>query len=130
MSARDQARAHLRRGARRPAHPAAPPTGGGELPDLFTTEEGTHAMRLAATTDALTIAVCAHFDADVAEAITRDTEMVAAAARWLADQVRRADQVDQLIEAVAGITPDSTLDWLVDDAESPAGWLYSQLNPS
>ena len=84
-------------------------------------------MRSAAATTALTAALTTHFDADVAEAITADAEMLVACVRCIADEVNTADDVNHLVGEVASRTPGSTLDWLAATAESPAGWLYQQL---
>lgn len=85
-------------------------------------------MRAAAAKEALIAALCKHFDADVAEAITNDTgDMLDALTHRVGDLATTPTDVDRVVAEVARTTSDRTLDWLADRAESPAGWLYSQL---
>jgi hypothetical protein len=84
-------------------------------------------MRAATATDALTSAVRTHFAADVADVITSDQDMFDQCARWVVGHVSDPDQLYTLIAALAQDTADSTRDWLVESADSPAGWFYSRL---
>jgi hypothetical protein len=85
-------------------------------------------MRSVDTKKALIAALCAHFDSDVAEAITNDAEdMLDAVVARISELATTPDDVVKLVVAIADKTSDRTLDWLADRAESPAGWLYSQL---
>jgi hypothetical protein len=83
-------------------------------------------VRSAQALECLTSSVRKTFDADVAEALIADAEMFDAAARLASST--SADELDAIVSAIAQTTDDGLSDWLVETADSPAGWLYGQLN--
>lgn len=86
-------------------------------------------MRAAEALSALTDAVNTHFPADVAAAITADEDFFARVATHAVrdlDAETSAD-IDALVAKVVADTKGHTLDWLVDTAESPTGWLHGRL---
>lgn len=85
-------------------------------------------MRKAEAAEALGKSLKNHFPSDVAAAITNDSNMFD---RIVANVVRgevEATTLDGRIDVVASDTNDGTKDWLVDTADSPAGWLYGQMD--
>lgn len=85
-------------------------------------------MRKTDALDALTGSLKKHFPSDVADALTKDIDrdgaLVASIVRDDIDQTT----LDGRISVVAADTDDSTKDWLAEAADSPAGWLYTQMD--
>lgn len=83
-------------------------------------------MRDAQLIPHVTAAIEEAFDADVAEAITGD-DMLKPLARRLNRDYDTPEQITAAITAVAEGLDDGTADWLVEHADSPAGWVLSRI---
>lgn len=84
-------------------------------------------MRAAEARKTLANQIAAHFASDVAEAFTADQTMYEQCARKLGHNVVGADEMQAVIKAIAEGVDDGLADWLAENAESPAGWLYAQI---
>jgi hypothetical protein len=84
-------------------------------------------MRAVQALEVVTAKVREVFDADVAEAIVGDEEMFGVAARFLGRETGTQEDAAAVVAEVAGAVDDGLADWLVEVAESPGGWFYSQV---
>lgn len=83
-------------------------------------------MRGQALIDHVTEAINDAFDEDVAEAILEDEDTVENLARHL-NRTYGDDGIQDALHQVANRMDDDTADWLVERADNPAAWLYSQV---
>lgn len=84
-------------------------------------------MRKSEAAAAVATAVALHFPDDVASVIKADQNMYERVIDRLGEDCADAAEVTKVLGWVAEKTEDRTKDWLVDDADSPAGWLYSKI---
>uniref|UniRef100_UPI003F494434 hypothetical protein n=1 Tax=Streptosporangium sp. CA-256172 TaxID=3240076 RepID=UPI003F494434 len=84
-------------------------------------------MRAHLIPDLLTEAIRTHFPDDVAEAITADTEPMAAAIHLAGQAASSPEELTALIAAIAADVDDRLADWLAERAENPAAWLATQI---
>jgi molybdopterin biosynthesis enzyme len=84
-------------------------------------------MRKSEAAGAVATAVAKHFPEDVAEAIKLDQEMYDAVIYRASTDCGDADEIDQVLAEIGSDLEDRTKDWLVDGADSPAGWLYAKM---
>jgi hypothetical protein len=66
------------------------------------------------------------FDDDVAQALLSDEDTLANLARHL-NRNYDDEQISAAVQQVARDLDDDTADWLVEQAENPAAWLYSRV---
>lgn len=83
-------------------------------------------MRAAQAIERVTAQVREMFHTDVGEAIIGDTELFEAAARLLGREADTEQEITDAIAAIADGIDDGLADWLVESAEAPGGWFYSQ----
>lgn len=85
-------------------------------------------MRRAARIEYVQQQIHQQFDADVADALTSDEDVLHTLARKLNDDYD--GDPEGMAAALGGVAEDVTdglADWLVDNAEHAAKWLYKQL---
>lgn len=84
-------------------------------------------MRRQQLIDHVTNTISAAFENDVADAILEHTDTVENLARHLGNTCGDARRITEAIDKVAQGLDDGTADWLVEAADNPAAWLYSQV---
>lgn len=84
-------------------------------------------MRAHLLAEHVTTAIKDAFEPDVAEAITTDEPMFNALVRRLSRDYDTPQAITRAIIQIADSLDDGTADWLVESANSPAGWFISRL---
>lgn len=68
-----------------------------------------------------------HFPEQAVRAIREDEDMWGAVVRRAADDCGDMAEVDEVLAEIARDVDASTSRWLEEEADSPAGWLYSKM---